>query len=225
MLVSTAVQNVIDQLDVGEGRYPLVVGTLHVNQAMVDMSREYQFPYDNTVTTYNLLESENPDGDGDEYARYPGSALVRSVLRDDFLIPDFIFGAWLDPSDKNVQLVEPEFNTMMREVGDQVGDPQGFCLWGDRIWWRPIPAIGEVHQIRFSWKGFPRSFSGNEEPVWLIWAPYAVIYKACEIASQWLLEDERVPGFQALRREQMQNIDVTNSMRGDSYPTAAEEPG
>jgi hypothetical protein len=58
-----------------------------------------------------------------------------------------------------------------------------------------------------------------------VWAPYAVIYKTCEIASVWLLEDQRVPAFAALRREQMMSIDVTNSMRGDSVPTAAEEPG
>lgn len=225
MLVDTAVQNVIDELDVTEGRYPVAVATIHVNQALVDMSREYQFPYDNTVSTYTIRETEDPGGDGDEYSRYPGSELIRNVLRDDFLIPDFIFGAWLDPAEKNRPLVEPEFNTMMREAGDRTGDPEAFCLWGDRIWWRPIPAIGESHQIRFSWKGFPRTFAGNEEPAWLVWAPYAVIYKACEIASQWLLEDERVPSFAALRRDQMQNIDVTNSMRGDSHQTAAEEPG
>jgi hypothetical protein len=225
MLVSTAVQAVIDQLDVGEGRYPANVALMHVNQALVDMSREYQFPYDNTMTSYDISTALVEDQDA-EWQRFPGSARMRSVLVDDFLIPDFVRGAWLDPSGANTRLNEPEFNEAMDHYGDRQGIPEAFFIDGNRIYWRPIPAPGDpTHVIRFSWKGFPRDFVGNEEPLWLIWAPYAVIYKACEIASVWLLEDQRVPAFQALRKDQMQNIDVTNSMRGDSIPTAAEEPG
>jgi hypothetical protein len=225
MLVSTAAEAVIEQLDVGEGRYPSTVSLMHVNQALVDMSREYQFPYDNTLSTYQISTPSVVDQD-DVWRRFPGSALIRSVLVDDFLVPDFVRGAWLDPSGKNTRLNEPEFNEAMDYYGDREGTPEAFFIDGDRVYWRPIPAPGDdTHFIRFSWKGFPRTFIGTEEPAWLLWAPYAVIYKACEIASVWLIEDSRVPGFQALRKEQMQNIDVTNSMRGDSVPTAAEEPG
>jgi len=224
MLVSEAVSNVIAQLDVGEGRYPADVGLQHVNQALVDLSREYQFPYDNTISTYNIT-TPIEENETEEWIRFPGSALMRSVLIDDFIVPDFVTGAWFDPADVNRRLNEPEFNPMMNEWGDTEGDPVSFCIHGNRIYWRPIPAAGEQHVIRFSWKGFPRTFTLTEEPAWLVWAPYAVIYKTCEIASVWLIEDQRVPAFAALRREQMQSIDVTNSMRGDSVPTAAEEPG
>ena len=226
MQVSAAVDRVIAQLDVGEGRYPALVGEAHVNQAMVDLAREYQFPYDSTISTYSIVtpaESER----GDEWERFPGSVEMRTALSDDFIIPDFVEGAWLDPetTTSDNTLVEPAFNTMMRLFGDQEGTPEAFCIHGNRLYWRPIPAVGTSHVIRFSWKGFPRVYVLAEEPHWLVWAPYAVIYKACEIASVWLVEDNRVPTFLALRKEQMMSIDVVNSMRGDSMMTAAEEPG
>lgn len=224
MLLQDAAQAVYAELDVGEARYPLATALLHVNQALVDMSREYQFPYDNTLSVYDVTTAAQENQEP-EWERFPGSALVRSVLVDADYIPDYVRGAWLDPSTSNTRLNEPEFNEMLDFYGDREGKPEAFAIDGNRLYWRPIPAPGETHVIRFSWKGFPRIFNGSEEPLWLIWAPFAVIYKTCEIASSWLIEDQRVPGFQALRREQMQNIDVTNSMRGDSVPTAAEEPG
>ena len=227
MQVTEAVDRVIAQLDVGEGRYPAVIGEQHVNQAMVDLSREYQFSYDSTITTYTIITPADSEITP-EWERFPGSALLRTVLSDSFIVPDFVKGAWLDPettTPSKSTLVEPAFNTMMRLFGDQEGTPEAFCIHGNRIYWRPIPASGTSHVIRFSWKGFPRVFGLIEEPSWLVWAPYAVIYKACEIASVWLVEDNRVPTFIALRKQQMDSLDVVNSMRGDSMMTAAEEPG
>jgi hypothetical protein len=240
---------VAGQLEADEYRYPTATRILHVNQAMAQLSREYDFAYDHEVSLFHVIsgldtaplpddQDVTPNSRGfigppaslglpmSSLSNYPGSVQLSAALDSAYLEPAYIDAVWLDPQGANTPLVDPyTLKQLLDKYGDSAGTPEAVAIHADRLWWRPIPEDG-VHAMRIIWKGVPILQTESFTPRWLVYAPYAVIYATCQIASVWLLEDERAMGFRKLVELEMDSIGIEKSMRGGmiSGTLVMEEP-
>lgn len=216
MNVGEAAETLALMLEVDTVRYPEAVRNAHINQAMVNLSREYDTWPDEAITE---LELGTTARDYLELVELQIAPYTRLKV-------EHIDGAWTNLTANTLtELKEMTFQGMMGKYGDQVGPPKAFSIVGEFIYFRPMLAEGaDEVPVRFLWKGVPRNFSASETPKWLDMAPFGVIYRAGEIASVWLLEDERALSFKALRDQEMENLDLAAGMRGDGSSTEMEAP-
>ena len=111
----------------------------------------------------------------------------------------------------------------MDEYGDVEGIPEKYAIDGDYLYWRPIAPAGTDYPIRILYNSLPPiSIQLNSSPRLLDAAPYAVIYRACAIASIWLNEDQRVPMFEKLAERAIELFTFRHSMSNDA-PREMEE--
>lgn len=216
MNVGEAAGTLATMLEVDEVRYPVAIRIAHINQAMVNLSREYDTWPDEGLTEINLGDTNTERFALTELQIDPYTALrVESID-----------GAWTNlEADVLTELKEMTYEGLLKKYGDQTGDPKAFAIVGEYCYFRPmLTDDADVIAARFKWKGIPRTFSESETPKWLDMAPYGVIYRAGEVASVWLLEDERALSFKALRDQEMENLDLATGMRGDGSSMEMEAP-
>lgn len=224
MNVLDAAQTVAAFLEVDSDRYdPTVIGIQHINEAMHTLSREYN-PDFQTVSN-NISMTQPADTATAEWLRYPGAALQSALFSD----PDWEFevvnAAWKSPYKAVDRLEEWPYEALLDYYGDDEGSaPERFALFHERLIIRPIPTTGLTYTMRFLWTGTPVSYEDLDTPPWLIHAPYGVIYRACEVASAWLLEDERIGVFNQARQEQMDGLGITKSMGLETNNYVIREP-
>ena len=233
MNVGGAVDTVAAFLDVDTDRYPVAVGTAHVNEAMLTLTREYDLPYAHRSSNVSFIQQPYagslPAEIGiheDPTPQYPGSMAVADVFGDSDFYFDYVLSAWTSPFKSENRLAPATLEELYDEYGDDEGtEPERFAIYADRLIIRPIPAVGDEFTLRFLWAGRPVDAGISDNPTLLYHVPWGVVYRACEVASGWLLEDARIPLFTKARQEQMDGAGVTMSMSEDAAGTAMKEPG
>jgi len=206
MFIEDAADTVGEMLEVDLARYPQVTRILHLNEAMSHLAREYEVRM-------------NEFSDTMEWGAGIGDMDIPSRFIDLDLNTETITSLFYDPATLNTELLEGDLTEVLRKYGDTTGVPTVFAQYGRKLFLRPVPT--EDFTLRFMAVGWPRyiDFGENE---WLRVAQYPVMYRAAEIASLWLTEDQRVPQFRNLRMESMEMINIADSARNDG-PRESQE--
>lgn len=217
MNVGGAAEHVAAFLDVDPGRYPVTtVGIAHVNEAMLALYREYDLPQNISASNVGFTHTAAQEATSD-WIRYPGSIHVDTIFSDTEFRLDAILEGWASPFKSENRLCASTFEEMMDEYGDEEGSaPEKYAVFADRLFIRPYPALGDIFRMRFTWAGFPVELTSDAEPRILRKCSWGVVYRACEVASGWTLEDQRIPLFTQARDAHMEAAGLTASLTGDS---------
>jgi hypothetical protein len=228
MIVSEAAAKVLSLLEQeDQEEYTYDLATTHVIQALHELSEENEFRFHNEISEYMLttpsVQDQDQDSDDPNMVRLPaywmllpGRAPLTSVLGVTWSGFSYIKRAWINVEDETYPFAERAFEEIMDTFGDNEGIPESFAIDGEYFNWRPIAPIGTDYIIRVQWQKMPDDPGPNDEPVMLAQIPYGVIYRACMVASVWLLDDNRVPMFKALSQEAFDRYNIRHSMIGDS---------
>lgn len=223
MNITTASDLLRDTLNIeSENRYPGNIRIWHLGEAMQLLAREYDVRMNEGVYTRQVPANGNID--------------ISTVVADGLNL-EYITTAWMftdftgiggSPSDFTMisptKLIEYfDFDSFMQDykttAETEAGAPEAFIQYGKYIFIRPLPS--ETTYVRIYFRGIPPDYP-SAEPWWLKVAPWAVIYRAAEIACVWLEDEQRLPVYRALRQEQMEMINISDSMRGDVALQTAE---
>jgi hypothetical protein len=215
MIVSEAAQRVLSLLEQeDEEEYTFNLAVTHVVQALHELSEENEFKFHNVITQYDLTTPEAGTEPG-YWNMVPGRVPLTSVLGVNWSGFSYIKRGWIDVDAQTNKFRERTFEEMMDTFGDNEGTPEAWALDGEYFHWRPIAASGVSHVIRLQWQQIPADPAEGDEPIMLAQIPYGVIYRACMIASVWLLDDNRIPIFKALSQEAFDRYNIRHSMVGD----------
>ena len=222
MIVSEAANEVLsllEQTDQEEYTYQLAVK--HINQALFEFVEDNEFKFFNEVSISTLSTPES-GSEPDYWVDVPGRILLTSLLSTTWGGFSYIKRAWISVEDQQTEFLEGDLEELLDAYGDSEGQPKGWAFDGDYVWWRPIAPAGTDYVTRWRWQRMFESVTGNAEPRLLAQAPYAVLYRACQIASVWLLDDVRVPMFKALSDDAFNRFNLRHSMVFDA-PRSMEE--
>jgi hypothetical protein len=194
MIVSEAANEVLSLLEqTDQEEYTYQLATKHINQALFEFAEDNEFNFFNVISSYTLSSSSDWDLDGVPDFRVddiPGRILLTDLLSTTWAGFSYIKRAWISVEDEQTEFLEGDLEELLDAYGDSEGQPKGWAIDGDYVWWRPIAPIGTDYVTRWRWQKMFESVGGNDEPRLLAQAPYAVLYRACQIASVWLLDDE-----------------------------------
>lgn len=222
MEISTIASTVASFLDTDEDRYPSAVREAHVNEAMMTLSREYDLDVNRAGTSFTFIQ---PVDVSSEWVRYPGSIAVADVFQDENLTFDTISDAWRYPFKAKDRIKAFDYRNLIDLYGDDEGAvPNAYSIFAGRLHIRPIPAIGSTFNLRMLWRGRPTYQTGAVEVPLTRAVPWGVVYRACEVACGWLLEDQRIQLFTAARQEQMTAFATTMSMSDEDTLNQMHEP-
>lgn len=234
MIVSEAANRVLVFLEqADEEEYTRLQAIEHVIQALHELAEENEFKYYNNVINFPLLTEASFISDSGNlslgipgyWATLPGRALLTTVLSTTWNQFSYIKRGWLSVDGQTMPFMERTFEEIMDTFGDEEGIPESFAINGEYIIWRPIAPSGSSYTARFLWQRMPPDATETDEPLMLAQCPYGVIYRACMIASVWLLDDNRVPMFKALSENAFERYNIRQSMMGDSPRSMGEFNG
>ena len=234
MIVSEAANEVLSLLEqTDQEEYTHQMAMKHVNQALFEFSEDNEFNFFNEISSYTLITSDVPASTSGPiqypqvpvgpFVEMPGRIPLTSLLSTTWAGFSYIKRAWISVEDEQTEFLEADLEELLDAYGDSEGQPRGWAIDGDYVWWRPIAPVGTDYVTRWRWQKMFESASGNEEPRLLAQAPYAVLYRACQIASIWLLDDVRVPMFKALSDDAFNRFNLRHSMTFDAPNRSMEE--
>lgn len=217
MIVSDAVDQVLIQLEqTEEEEYDADQARFHVGQAVRELAEDAESKFDRQMTTFSLAAPE-PDAEPEYWQSVPGRAPITSVLGVSWEQFGYIKKAWVDNSGTQQPFHEYDLRELIDKFGDSEGEPEGYAVDGDYIYWRPIPEYESGYTARFNWVKLPQAIiPDSAQPRLLDVAPFAVIYKACMLASIFLNEDQRVIMFETLASKAWDRFVLMHSITGDS---------
>jgi len=222
MIVLEAANEVLSLLEqTDEEEYTQALAIRHVNQALFEFTEDNEFTFNNVVSSYTLT-TPAAGSEPDYWNVAPGRVPLTSLLSTTWGGFSYVKRAWLSVDDEQQPFPEGDLEELLDAYGDNEGEPEGWAFDGEYIWWRPIAAAGTDYVTRWRWQKMFEIVGGSEEPKLLAQAPYAVIYRACQIASVWLLDDNRVPMFKALSDDAFNRFSLRHSMVFDA-PRSMEE--
>jgi hypothetical protein len=181
-----------------------------INLVKAEFMRKYELSFGETSDTFNTVVGTN------SYALPTGFSKAYSMW-------------YLRPSDSQVQflngpLTKEEFDARYPDPTTQ-GDPLDYCIWGGYIYLGYNPdAIVTMHRnyykilADFSSGSDHDAFSDNAWPL--------LLYASLVEASRYLIEDPRIPMWEAKARQLERQL-VTADSRARSIGRAAQanEPG
>ncbi|MCK5481325.1 MAG: hypothetical protein KAJ06_09265 [Gammaproteobacteria bacterium] len=225
------VLSLLEQTD--EEEYTKALAVTHVNQAVTELADENDFNLYRRVSTITLsvpteVTQVSPTGPSilgypDYWDEVPGRRPVSEVMGvtdDEF---SYIKRAWINIDGANKKFKQKSFGQLMDKHGDDQGTPLEFAIEGDYFYWRPHHANDDdTYQTRILWQSNPVDAGVDGTAKLLTKAPYAVIYRACQIASLWLVEDNRVMVFAKLAQDALDRWNIKDSMHGDE-PSEMED--
>jgi len=185
-----------DLLEVDLDRYPKSVRVMHINQGIGEMAQETDFPFDNFVDT-------SPTLDGSEM-------LLSSISADRLIIRvKTIVDATTVLSPKLPEELSPDTGEI----------PTEFAHFGMSLYLDGDASLLDSPSITARAKPVVL-VNDTDENLWTQYLPYAVAYKACMIASVWLVEEERTVIFsqllsgvlQAATVEYMMDVEETQTL-------------
>lgn len=222
MIISEATSRVLSMLDLEDGEeYNAALGSIHVNQAIFELSEENEYEFNNSLSSYELVTPE--EGYEPSYWQdVAGRALLTDVLSTTWSQFGYIKKAWLSVDGKQQPFYQRTLVELLDEYGDDEGVPEKYAISGDYFYWRPIAPEGTDYTVRFNWTKIPTEAPDGEEPKLLAQVPYGVIYRACMIASVWTQDDTRVPMFANLSKDAFEKYNMRYTMNNDG-PREMEE--
>jgi hypothetical protein len=226
MIVSEAADKLLGLLEqTDEEEYTKALAVAHIGQAIHELAEENEFRFYNKISEYTL---ETP-ASGEEpsyWTDVPGRAPLLTVLGATWGTLAYIKNVWVSISDDvTIHMRERSFDQLMDEYADTEGYPEAFAVDGEYFYWRQIAEAGTDYTIRVQWQEMPALPTEGEEPIMLAQLPYGVLYKAATIASVWLLDDNRVPMFQALAQNAFERYNARYAMTGDGIESMEEFNG
>ena len=173
-------------LEVSEDRYPSDIRNLHVNQAIRDLAMENNFPFDQRKLKINDADTLT----GYEFNLAHMSSTVVWIR---------ITAIWSDDGEIELEPVKIENLGVLLDV------PTKFAQWAMKLFTNgPIEELGIAH---ISGKAMPQYLEYQESSTlyndWTIYVPFLVAHAACIYSSVWLVEEERVPLFDALVKKSL----------------------
>lgn len=175
-------------LEVDLDRYPESVRTMHINQAIGELAQVTDFPFDNFVDTSPTLSGTD--------MLLSSISTDRLIIRVKTIVDDTTELTPKLPSDLSV---------------DTGGAPTEFAHYGMSLFLNGDPSL--LVNPKITARSKPVTLVGaSDENLWTIYIPYAVAYKACSIASVWLVEEERVVVFEQLLRDVLHGASVEYMM-------------
>lgn len=203
-----------EMLKVNTKRYPPSWRTYHLNLALRSLSEEFDSQLDEDIQTWDTVADQ-------------GEYNIDTV----FDAPDPIFSHPLDVyySDSDgsvVSLEQRTYEQLLREypAGSDGGKPLVFCIFQRQIWLRPTPDA--VYSLVWSIQGYMRDLSADsDQNSWTDKYPFLLLYRALEHSCVFLLEYNRVPGYQALAEKELVRVIANNSMRESARRPISQEPG
>lgn len=201
MIVREAANQVLRLLDFeDEEEYNLNDAVFHVGQAIHEINEGNEFPYANTLTQTSV--SSPASGQEPSYwTEIPGRVPLTQILSTTWGEFGYIKHGWISSSgdtatDGNqAKFPEGDLRELLDTYGDDEGTPQKFAIEGDYMYYRPIPAAGESHIVRFLWHKAPELPGEDDEPRILQQIPFGVIYYASMLACIWSQDDARTKEF------------------------------
>lgn len=225
MIISEAADRVLSILEqTDEEEYSLNHAIQDVQQAIFELSEENEFRFMSKVTNYTLATPESGE-EPDFWLEQPGRALLTEVLSSTWSEIAYIKRGWIDVDGDTYPFAERDLSELFDTFGDTEGTPESFAIDGEYLWWRPMSAAGVERVARFHWQSMKPNETAGSEPIILAQVPYAVIYKACAIASIWLLDDTRVPMFEAQAMRAYERYNARYAMTGDGPRAMGEFNG
>lgn len=219
MDVDTAVGHLVAMLDVSEKRYPPLTAELHVNEACHDLSEDTDVWFDRYLFDYNYSVPTVTPTNPNLLGAVPVAGLTYNNMEVGFFRNVF----WQNDDETFKPLDMWNYREMILTHQEQPGTPENVAILGQNLLIRPVPEVASV--VRFEIKGKCAIIGGEDTNGWLTHAPFAVLYKAAINACIYLMEDSRIPVFQAMYQKQMDSAALHGSMMVHSEPRQAQEPG
>lgn len=221
MNVGNAVERLIALLDVSEKRYPATVAELHVNQACAKLSKDTDMWFDRYVADYiYTVPSTTPTN-----PNLLGAVQLESLLNFSLgLDVGFIISAYWKLDDGTFKPLDSwNYKELLLTHGEDPGEPCNIGVMNTAAILRPVPESDST--ARFEIKGKCRAIGDKETNGWLTHATYAVIYRAAMYACVYMMEDNRLPAFTTMFRDEMETAALHSSMMVTNEPRAGQEPG
>ena len=118
--------------------------------------------------------------------------------------------------DEEAHVSASDIREMLDEYGDEEGTPETYTVDGEYVVVRPVPAQGYSYDVRAMFQRTPSTYTASDEPMIMAQAPYAVIYRACEIASVWNIDDNATVKFSTLAQRAIDRYAMRATMVNDS---------
>jgi hypothetical protein len=208
MDISVAATELGEILEVDTTQYPTNLRISHLNQSVALLSK---------LPPYSFLD----EGFGDINVTAGSTTVDIHLLDTAVKTAAFITeGCWVNPATDNYRLQLVSLSELVGRFGDSTGYPLAVAQHGDSVYIRPIPENDIVLRLMVMFN--PAYLAASGENSWLSNAPWAVIFKAAELAAVTVGQEARMPYFEKMRREHLEALALANGARFDS-PRNMEE--
>jgi hypothetical protein len=201
-------------LRVGEQRYSTAWRKKHINYAIQALSDEYSSPWDQDSSTFATVDGTQSYG-------------LETLFSSPALICETVLHCYtLDSSDGEQELDELTIEQLHEKypAGSDEGEPKVFAYFERALYLGPTP--DDAYTVYVKYRGRQREMTNNSDTNnWTTYADFAVLYRAAEEASVFLLEDERVSLFRERWQSEMQRISTRHFSIGASTRPFSMEPG
>lgn len=194
----------------------------HINQAIFELADDMEINGLNDFSLYTMTADWDDQNDQD----VPSAPAYWDTLPGRFRIVD-VCGAplsdishikkmWLGYDGVAQKFEGRDIREMLDEYGDEEGTPETYTVDGEYVVVRPVPAQGYSYDVRAMFQRTPSTYTASDEPMIMAQAPYAVIYRACEIASVWNIDDNATVKFSKLAQRAIDRYAMRATMVNDS---------
>lgn len=190
MTVGEAAARLLKFLDMeDEEDYDTATAIEHINQAIFEVADETEVRGHNEFAYYALTAPDSGD-EPDYWSVVPGRFLLSDVVGVSAAELGYIKRIWLSDGEGTLTFEPRDVRKLLEEEADETGVPSKFAVDGEYLYLRPVPVSGVSYYVRTYYNKLPASYGSGEQPHLLQVAPFAVIYRAAEIACLWN-DDER----------------------------------
>lgn len=193
-MTHTELQTALGELlDVDTNRYPLTVRTLHINHAIRSLELDVDTQWGHATDTFDTV--------ADQRNYSPTTDLGGGSPSLTFSHPVAMYYLGSEGAEIVIPHVTWEELRASYPLETENGPPEVYAIWNGELQLAPKP--DDVYTIYLDYFGFQAdlSASGDSNP-WTTQAPNLVLYRACVLATEWLLEDERVPLWKERAQEE-----------------------
>lgn len=200
-----------DLLRVGDQRYSTTWRKRHINYAIAALSDEYASPWDEDSSTFATV-------DGTQSYNVENLFSAPSLICETPVHVYYIADGEQELDELTIEELHEKY-----PAGSDEGTPGVFAFWARSIFLGPTPDA--IYTIYVKYRGRQRELVNNSDyNNWTQYAPFAVLYRAAEEASVFLLEDERVQLFRERWQEELRRISARHG-KGASTRPVSTEPG
>lgn len=201
-------------LRVNSKRYPANWRTEHLNLALSSLSKDFDSQLDEDIQSWATVASQG------EYAIDTYFAAPQPI----FSHPLHVYYVNSDGDQVSIDQRTPEEVALEYPEGTDAGPPEVFCIFNREIRLRPKP--DGVYTLNWWIQGYMRPLSGESDTnSWTEKEPFLVLYRAAEHGCIWLLEYDRVAGFEARTEKELMRLIANDSMRDSARRPESKEPG